>query len=40
MTQHRDSIDIARENIPRLFLRLFLPTLLVTLGWKAMVRQR
>ena len=28
MKQHRDSIDFARENIPRLFLRLFVPTLL------------
>ncbi len=28
MKQHRDSIDFAKENIPRLFLRLFIPTLL------------
>ena len=28
MKKHRDSIDFARENIPRLFLRLFVPTLL------------
>ncbi len=28
MRQHRDSIDFAREDIPRLFLRLFVPTLL------------
>jgi Na+-driven multidrug efflux pump len=26
--QYRDSIDFARENIPRLFLRLFVPTIL------------
>ncbi len=28
MKQHRDSIDFAKENIPKLFLRLFFPTLL------------
>lgn len=28
MKQHRDSIDFAKENIPRLFLRLFVPTFL------------
>lgn len=28
MNQHRDSIDFAKENIPRLFLRLFVPTFL------------
>lgn len=26
--QHRDSIDFGKENIPRLFVKLFVPTLL------------
>lgn len=28
MKQYRDSIDFGKENIPRLFLKLFVPTLL------------